>query len=153
MLIELNRGLASNTVLDLIIVGLPDHIIKTLNRNQKKNLEDLGEKFKKIEVEDRNFENNTHQNFKSNKNNSSTTFDRKFSKRDENSKSNQSRSFNSRNRQPQMRKLFTVCVGQGMMNRYHSESQCWYNEETIQKESNKIEYESQTASSEEIPKN
>lgn len=39
LIIELNKGLTPATILDLIIVGLPNHIIKTLNKTQVKTID------------------------------------------------------------------------------------------------------------------
>ena len=154
LILELNRRLEPSTILDLIVIGLPDHIVKTLNTTQVKNLEDLRIKLKKFEVEDKTQERNTQQNFNfRNKNNSSTYFGRNFNKRDENSKSNQGRIFTPRNRPPPRRPC-KICEKKGMNDRFHPESMCWYGEGTVQKESNKIEFESKDPPpSEEIPKN
>jgi len=151
LILELNKKLESSTILDLIIIGLPDHIIKTLNKNQIKNLEDLRGKLKKFEVEDRKDDRNTHQNFKFNRN-SSTNSDNKFFKRGDKSKSNQGGNFTPRTRPPP-RKPCGICAKKGVGDRFHPESRCWYGQETTQKESNNIEFEAQEPSPEDIPKN
>lgn len=82
MLLELDRDLSAQTILDLVIVGLPIKIQNSLNKSAVKDIEALHQKLKKYESNDKvnetktkNFEFNRFRNFRQmpNSNNFSTS--------------------------------------------------------------------------------
>lgn len=154
LLLELNRDLSSLTILDLVIVGLPDQVTKTLNKNNVKTIDDLRQKIKKFDVEDKLYEKGTHQNFNNKfSNKSSTNFGSTFNKRDERFKKSQSKNFYAKSSFASRVRPCSICAGNGSPNRFHPEARCWFKDEAIKKESNIISLRSPSTSSEDLSKN
>ncbi|KAK7591002.1 hypothetical protein V9T40_002615 [Parthenolecanium corni] len=152
MLIETNKDLPKSVILDLIVYGLPSHIIKSLNRKNVTSLQILKDKLKKYEGEDKNFDNSKPVRFfgKSSDKSSSPSSFRSFE-----NKSNSKNNVNTGKRLNYIRKPCSICLAKGS-ERLHSESVCWFKDrpESMLKSVNNVMLESTSNSSdEETPKN
>lgn len=121
MLLDLDRNLPDLMILDLIVVGLPNHVQNSLNRNSVTSVKILHSKLKKFEAEDKIFENIT----------KSKTFSPSASRRnlDVNKKG---RTFSNSTFEKKHlnldkdRKPCSICSKIGYPGRLHSESACWF---------------------------
>lgn len=145
MLLDLDRNLSDLVILDLIVVGLPNHIQNSLNRNSVTSVKILHSKLKKFESEDKIFDvkpkSSNFSNFLSKSgsdgNISSNSRSRNFNKSSEKMTSGSKTE----------RKLCPNCFKKGF-NRFHSESNCWFKdkESSIPKSINNLELESPATS-------
>lgn len=143
MLIEANGDLPKKVLLELIVYGLPAHIIRSLNRNTITSIKILKEKLKKYE-EEKNLESSKSKNFnKVNIKNSSPSSSRTF----ENKNFNKGNNVNAgkRNNQNFNKKPCSICLAKGA-ERFHPESNCWYKDKPSV---NNVEAESSSTSSDE----
>lgn len=108
MLLELERDLSDQTVLDLIIIGLPSHIKSSLKRSQITSVELLRNKLKKFDTEDTS-------KFKSTNN---KQFNFTIKKSEEEGKNIKVTSSN-------LRKPCLICEKKGFSGRFHPEGACW----------------------------
>lgn len=134
MLLELDRDLPQLVILDLIVVGLPNHIQNSLNRNTINSIQELYNKLKKYEAGDKDLPSNQKfSNFKnslSNKNTNTNPTSKNFEKKNN-----------------VIKKPCSICAGKGFDNRYHPEASCW--NKVIKKATNYTEAESPQSSGEE----
>ncbi len=151
LLIEANNNLPKEVILDLLVYGLPSHIIKVLNKKNITNIKILKDKLKKYEGEDQNSEsfNKTKNKFnKQNQKNSSPPSFRKFD-----NKNNFSNVSSGKKPTNNSKKPCSICSAKGL-ERVHSESVCWFKDKQILKSVNNLEAESSaTSSGDEQPKN
>jgi len=164
VLLECNRGYSKSVMLDLIIFGLPEKIVKSLNKNSITTLQSLKDKLKKYEGDDkfsadkskfnknrpssptsfRRQNNNTNVTGQNSSQNNSQNFVSQSSKVFTNSNSSERKSNNvnfvnnSRNNvSPKNRKPCSICERNGYPGKMHPESNCWYAEkDTLQKSVN-----------------
>ncbi|KAK7601171.1 hypothetical protein V9T40_008612 [Parthenolecanium corni] len=152
LLIEANSDLPKSVILDLIVYGLPSHIIKSLNRNNVTSIKILKDKLKKYEGEEKNFESfkSVRQFIKSNNKSASPSSFRSFE-----NKSNSRINVNSGKRSNFNRQPCSICLAKGS-ERLHSESSCWFkdsSDSTFKSVNNVTLESSSTSSEEETPKN
>jgi len=152
LLLELDRQLVPMTILDLIVVGLPSHIQNSLSRNSVTNVDQLREKLRKYEAEDKVFESNTYQNSKKSSPPSPTLRSNKFKFKDGVSHKSNSKIFNNKSKSIKDKVPCSICATMGAPWRFHPETECWYKDNVVKKESNNINIETPSAN-EDIPKN
>ena len=132
MLLELDRNLPQLVILDLIVVGLPNHIQNGLNKNNVTTIQILHNKLKKFEVGDKDpsskYKFNKFQNFSLSKNNIENPTSKNFE-----------------NKRNVNKKPCSICAGKGF-ERYHPESNCW--NKVNNKTANYTEAESQSSGEE-----
>lgn len=156
LLVEVNRNYSKAVILDLIVYGLPAHIVKSLNTNKITTLQSLKKKLKKYEGGEKFSEENSRVkfNFNKDKSNSSSSFHSFDDKKNSTVKNNVNN--NSGKRQSFNRKPCSLCTAKGFSGRLHAESVCWYRDkaEMPSKNVNNVEYESSSnLSDEEVQKN
>ena len=154
MLIEANRELPKKVLLDLIVYGLPAHIIRSLNRNTVTSISILKDKLKKHEGGEKGSESSKFKNF-SNKSNlpknssssSSQNFDSKTFSNSSNVNNGKRSTFQTN---VNNRKACSICLTKGH-ERFHPEVRCFYKDKPTV---NKVEVEtSSNNSSDEDSKN
>lgn len=145
LLIESNRGYSRSVMLDLIVYGLPSHIIKSLNKNNITNMQLLKDKLKKYEGDDKFNSNKIKSSVRSSSPNSFRRFD---------NKNNVNNNVNAGKKNFSKVKECSFCAKKGNPGRLHPESNCWFKErqETPQKSVNNLELAS-SSSEDELPKN
>jgi len=152
LLLELDRQLVPMTILDLIVVGLPSHIQNSLSRNSVTTVDQLREKLKKYEAEDKVFESNTYQNSKKRSPPSPNLKSNKFKSKEELSHKSNSKIFNNNRKSTRSKVPCSICANMGAPWRFHPETDCWYKDNVVKKESNNINIET-PSENDEIPKN
>lgn len=149
MLIESNRGYSRSVILDLIVYGLPSHIIKSLNKNNITNLQLLKEKLKKYEGDDR------IKVKSSGKISSPTSFRRSNVNSNVNNTSYSGKKIFSNSNTSSKNKECSICAKKGCPGRPHPETNCWFkdSQDVNQKSVNNLELAPSSTSEEDISKN
>lgn len=149
LLIESNRGYSKSVILDLVVYGLPSHIVKSLNKNNITSLQLLKGKLKKYEGEDKINNSKVKSNGKITSPNSFRRFENKNNVVNNVNSGKKIYSYNNFKVQE-----CSFCAKKGHPGRRHPEANCWFKDkqETPQKSINNLELAS-SSSEDELSKN